>query len=228
MAHILLTAGPTRAYIDEVRYLTNASSGRMARALAQAALARGHEVTIVSGPVAVRYPAQARVIPVMTTAEMLAAAVAELPRADGVIAAAAPCDFEPDRRMSGKIPRSSAGLTLKLRATTDVIATLAARVKRQPAGRRRATWCVAFALEPGADKARACAKVTAKQCDLIVVNDLAALESATNAVTVYDARHELVGAKRGTKPAVAGWLMRLIEQRLIGGSSASLASPLVD
>ena len=216
MARILLTAGPTRAYIDEVRYLTNASSGRMARAIAQAALARGHEVTIISGPVAVRYPARAQVIPVITTAEMLAAAIAELPRADGVIAAAAPCDFEPDRPVTGKIPRNAGGLSLKLRSTTDVIATLAARVKRQPAGRGRATWCVAFALEPGADTARACAKVTAKQCDLIVVNDLAALESTKNAVAVYDAHHELVGEKRGTKPAVATWLIRLIEQRLMG------------
>jgi phosphopantothenoylcysteine decarboxylase/phosphopantothenate--cysteine ligase len=217
MARILLTAGPTRAYIDEVRYLTNASSGRMARSIAQAALARGHDVTIVSGPVGVTYPARARVIPVVTTAEMLAAAIEELPRADGVIAAAAPCDFEPVRPVLGKIPRTAAGLSLKLRATTDVIATLAARVKRQPSGRRRATWCVAFALEPGADKARACAKVTAKQCDLIVVNDLAALESTRNAVAVYDAHHELVGEKRGTKPAVAIWLIRLIEKRLMGG-----------
>jgi phosphopantothenoylcysteine synthetase/decarboxylase len=118
--------------------------------------------------------------------------------------------------MAGKIPRTSAGLSLKLRATTDVIATLAARVKRQPSGRRRATWCVAFALEPGADKTRACAKITAKQCDLIVVNDVAALESTKNAVAVYDARHELVGERRGTKPAVATWLIRLIEQRLMG------------
>jgi len=217
MARILLTAGPTRAYIDEVRYLTNASSGRMARAIAQAALARGHQVTIVSGPVSVRYPKGTRVIPVVTTAEMLAAAIEELPRADGVIGAAAPCDFEPDRPVPGKIPRASSGLTLNLRATTDMIATLAARVKREPFRRRRPTWCVAFALEPGADQTRACAKVTAKQCDLIVVNDLAALESTKNAVAVYDAHHALVGEKRGTKPAVAAWLIRLIEKRLIDG-----------
>jgi len=222
MARILLTAGPTRAYIDQVRYLTNASSGRMARAIAQASLARGHEVTIVSGPVSVAYPARARVIPVVTTAEMLAAALEELPRADGVIAAAAPCDFEPDQPMAGKIPRTSAGLSLTLRATTDVIATLAARAKRQssgrrqPSGQRQPTWCVAFALEPGADKTRACEKVTAKQCDLIVVNDLSALESTKNAVAVYDSNHELVGEKKGTKPAVAAWLIRLIEARLIG------------
>ena len=217
MARILITAGPTRAYIDQVRYLTNASSGRMARSLAQAAIARGHEVTIVSGPVSVRYPRGSRVIPVITTAEMLAAAIEELPRIDGVIAAAAPCDFEPDRPVAGKIPRTSSGLTLKLRATTDVIATLAARVRRQPAGRRKRPWCVAFALEPGADKLRACAKVTAKQCDLIVVNDLAALESTSNAVAVYDDRHTLVGEKKGTKPAVAAWLIRLIENRLVAG-----------
>ncbi|MDA1202551.1 MAG: phosphopantothenoylcysteine decarboxylase, partial [Planctomycetota bacterium] len=79
MARILLTAGPTRAFIDDVRYLTNASSGRMAAALADAALDRGHEVTIVSGPVVVVYPERARVIPVVTTAEMLAASRAELP-----------------------------------------------------------------------------------------------------------------------------------------------------
>jgi phosphopantothenoylcysteine decarboxylase/phosphopantothenate--cysteine ligase len=97
MARILLTAGPTRAFIDDVRFLTNASSGRMAAALAAAALARGHEVRIVSGPVHVAYPKAARVIPVVTTAEMLAAALVELPACDGVIAAAAPCDFEPLR-----------------------------------------------------------------------------------------------------------------------------------
>jgi len=209
MAKILLTAGPTRAFIDDVRYLTNASSGRMAKALAEAALARGHGVTIVSGPVQVTYPRKARVIPVVTTAEMLAACRSAVAGVDGVIAAAAPCDFEPVRRAPGKIPRTGTGLTLKLAPTTDVIATLA----RQ---RRPGQWFVAFALEPGADPRRACAKITAKNCDLIVVNDVSALESAQNAVAVYDARHALVGAKRGSKRAVAGWLVRLIEQRLVG------------
>jgi len=217
MARILLTAGPTRAYIDAVRFITNASSGRMARALAQALLARGHRVTIVSGPVAVRYPPGARVIPVTTTGEMLEAALAELPAADGVIAAAAPCDFEPVRRATGKIPRSGDGLTLALVPTVDVIATLAARARSaRPAKGRRPTWCVAFALEPGADARRACAKVTAKHCDLIVVNDLGALESAVTAVSVYDAAHEIVGVRRGTKAVVAAWLVRLVERRLMG------------
>jgi len=207
MAKILLTAGPTRAHVDDVRYLTNASSGRMARALAEAALARGHAVTIVSGPVQVAYPRRARVIPVVTTAEMLDASLAELPRVEGVIAAAAPCDFEPVRRVPGKIPRQGSDLVLRLKPTTDVIATLARR-------RRPGQWFVAFALEPGADPQRAFEKITAKRCDLIVVNDVTALEADRNAVAVFDSRHDHVGSRRGSKRAVAGWLLRLIESRL--------------
>jgi len=208
MAKILLTAGPTRAFIDDVRYLTNASSGRMARALAGAALARGHAVTIVSGPVAVRYPAAARVVPVVTTAEMLEASLAELAASDGVIATAAPCDFEPEARRPGKIPRQGEGLVLRLVPTPDVIATLA-RCSRS------GQWFVAFALEPGGDPRRAFEKITAKRCDLIVVNDVTALESESNAVAVYDARHRHLGSKQASKRAVAGWLLRLIESRLI-------------
>jgi len=208
MARILLTAGPTRAYIDDVRFLTNASSGRMAAAIAQAALAAGHQVTIVSGPVQLRYPTAARVIPVITTREMLDASLAELPSVEGVVAAAAPCDFEPVRRVAGKIPRQGDGLSLKLAPTPDVIATLARK-----SGPRQ--WFVAFALEPGADPRRAFQKIEAKRCDLIVVNDVTAIEGTRTAVTVYDRSHAAVGSKAGTKRAVATWLIRLFATRLM-------------
>ena len=204
MAHILITAGPTRAYLDDVRYLTNASSGRMAAALARAALAAGHRVTIVSGPVSVRYPQAARVIPVVTTSDMLEASLPLLPKVDGVIATAAPCDFEPNTRATGKLPRQD-GLTLELRPTRDVIATLA----RQAAP---AQWLVAFALEPDGNSDRALQKIDAKRCDLIVLNDLTALDTTTTAVTVYDRRHERIGGKVGTKQTVARWLLRLIDR----------------
>ena len=208
MARILRTAGPTRAYIDDVRFLTNASSGRMAAALAQAALAAGHEVTIVSGPVQLRYPTAARVIPVITTRDMLDASLAELPSVEGVVATAAPCDFEPVRRVAGKIPRQGDGLALELAPTPDVIATLARKsVSRQ--------WFVAFALEPGADPRRAFEKIEAKRCDLIVVNDVTAIEGTNTAVTVYDRSHAAVGSKAGTKRAVATWLIRLFTTRLM-------------
>jgi phosphopantothenoylcysteine decarboxylase/phosphopantothenate--cysteine ligase len=71
VAHIVITSGPTRQYLDPVRYLTNASSGRMGTALAQAALDLGHEVTVVSGPVNIEYPSKAKVSWVTTTQEML-------------------------------------------------------------------------------------------------------------------------------------------------------------
>ena len=209
MASILLTAGPTRAYLDDVRYLTNASSGRMAAAIAEAAVAAGHDVVIVSGPVAVDYPASARVIPVMTTREMLAASLVELPRVDGVIATAAPCDFEPGRRAAGKIPRRGDGLRLELVPTPDVIATLA----REGSDGQ---WFVAFALEPGADPTRAFEKIEAKRCDLIVVNDVTAIEGTSTAVTVYDRSHAAVGSRAGTKREVAAWLVELIATRLVG------------
>lgn len=208
MAHILLTAGPTRAYLDGVRYLTNASSGRMALALAAAARKRRHEVTIVSGPVAVKYPRGIKVVNVMTTREMLEASLDLLHDCDGVIAAAAPCDFEPERRVAGKIPRQGDGLTLKLRPTVDVIATVARRARPEQ-------WMVAFALEPEANPARALEKITTKRCDLIVVNDLSAIDARDTAVTVYDRSHALAGSRKGTKAAVAAWLVRLVERRLM-------------
>lgn len=193
MAHILLTSGPTRAYIDDVRFLTNGSSGRMGAALAAAAIEAGHRVSIVSGPVSVEYPKSARVVRVMTTPEMLEACLALLPRVDGAIAAAAPCDFEPAARQAGKIPRHGRGLTLRLVPTADIIATLAERVREAKPPRQRA-WFVAFALEAGADRERAITKLRRKRCDLIVVNDIPSIEAARTSVCVLDGEGEVTTA----------------------------------
>ena len=89
-----------------------------------------------------------------------------------------------------------------------MIATLARKAPRD-------RWFVAFALEPGGDPRRAFEKIEAKRCDLIVVNDLTALEAAETSVIVYDRRHETVGSRAGTKRVVAGWLIRLVEDRLM-------------
>jgi phosphopantothenoylcysteine decarboxylase/phosphopantothenate--cysteine ligase len=161
----------------------------------------GHDVVVVSGPVAVAYPAGVEVVPVTTTAEMLAACLERLPRVDGVIAAAAPCDFEPVAHVPGKIPRRGTTLLLRLKPTVDVIATVARKARGNQ-------WMVAFALEPGADPRRALEKITTKRCDLIVVNDLSAVDAAKTAVTVYDRSHARVGDTSGTKTAVSRWLIR--------------------
>lgn len=92
-----------------------------------------------------------------------------------------------------------------------MIATLARKSPRRQ-------WFVAFALEPGADPKRAFAKIEAKRCDLIVVNDLTAMEGTETAVTVYDRRHEAVGSRAGSKRVVAGWLIRLFENHFEPGS----------
>jgi phosphopantothenoylcysteine synthetase/decarboxylase len=96
MARILITSGPTRQYLDPVRYLTNASSGRMGPRVGRSRDRRGHEVVVVSGPVEVAYPAEARVVPVhLDRRNARLSAREEFPACDGVIGVAAPCDYKP-------------------------------------------------------------------------------------------------------------------------------------
>src|SRR5438045_9261816 len=103
MARILITSGPTRQYLDPVRYLTNASSGRMGAALAAAAIEFGHEVIVVTGPVNVEYPVCAQVRSIVSTEDLLASCQELFPTCDGVIGAAAPCDYRPLRVEQHKI-----------------------------------------------------------------------------------------------------------------------------
>src|SRR3954453_21780780 len=114
MARILITSGPTRQYLDPVRYLTNASSGRMGRALAAAALELGHEVVVVSGPVNVEYPKAADVRPIVSTEELLAVCKELFPSCGGAIGAAAPCDYRPVRVETQKIAKTGQPLMLNL------------------------------------------------------------------------------------------------------------------
>src|SRR5262249_30439913 len=103
---VLITAGPTREYLDDVRFLSNASSGRMGYALAEAALARGPEVGLVSGPVLLAPPAGCEFQPVETSEEMHDACLAAFPACDGAVGAAAVCDYRPRERVGGKISKT--------------------------------------------------------------------------------------------------------------------------
>jgi len=208
MAKLLITSGPTRQYLDPVRYLTNGSSGRMGRALALAAIELGHEVTIVSGPVAVEYPAAARVIPVISTEEMLAAAQREFATSDGLIGAAAPCDYRPLRIETHKIAKTGAPLTLELEETPDIVATLAA-------AKRPGQWVVGFALETEDQRFRALAKLERKSCDLIVLNGPEAMDSLDNRVEVLDRAGQTAASLAGSKEEVARGILRVVEERLV-------------
>ena len=207
MAKILITSGPTRQYLDPVRFLTNGSSGKMGGALAQAVLDAGHEAVVISGPVSVRYPEAAAVVFVKTTEEMLAAALEHFPRCIGAIAAAAPCDFRPKELQTQKIRKTGLHLTVELIETPDVIGALGRR-------KRADQWTVAFALETEEGMARAMAKLRTKQADLIVVNQPNAIDSDSSSVQILGLDGAIVGAS-GPKTSVAQAILERIQQSLI-------------
>ncbi len=204
--HILVTSGPTRQYLDAVRYLTNASSGRMGKALAEAALALGYQVTVVSGPVEVVYPPAAAVVSVVSTEEMLAACERIFPDCDGVIAAAAPCDYRPVRIEPGKIHKTGQPLELNLMETPDIVATLAAHKRHQ--------WCVGFALETEDQRFRALVKLERKSCDLMVLNGPQAMHSLENSVEILNRSGEVLATLSGPKEQVAHGILAVIQREL--------------
>ncbi|WP_425614871.1 phosphopantothenoylcysteine decarboxylase [Anatilimnocola sp. NA78] len=208
MARILITSGPTRQYLDPVRYLTNGSSGRMGKALAQAALDLGHEVVIISGPVNVEYPAAARVIPIISTEDLLAAARQEFARCDGVIGAAAPCDYRPMQVETHKIAKNGQPLLLQLVETPDVIATLGSE-------KRSDQWVVGFALETDDARFKAITKLEKKHCDLIVLNGPTAMDADDNEIELLDREGQVILAARGSKDEVANRIVQVIQDQLI-------------
>ena len=204
MARILITSGPTRQYLDPVRYLTNASSGRMGAALALCGLERGHTVTVVTGPVSIDYPAGAEVVAVNTTDEMLSA-VQELFRShDGLIGAAAPCDYMPRQVETSKIAKDGQPLLLELVETPDVVAAVAA-------SKTAAQWVVGFALETEDRRFRAIVKMQRKCCDMMVSNGPSAINALTNEVEILAKDGSTLAHVAGSKLQVADAIIRAAE-----------------
>ena len=208
MAQIVITSGPTRQYLDPVRYLTNGSSGRMGASLAQAAIELGHTVTVVSGPVAVAYPSAAKVVEVVTTQEMLEATRIAFHSADGLIGAAAPCDYMPKQIEKHKLSKTGEGLELSLIETPDIVATLGAlKLARQ--------WVVGFALETQDIRFRASVKMSRKCCDMMVSNSAEAMNADDNAVEVILRDGSILGTLTGPKLHVARGILSHIQKQLI-------------
>jgi len=207
MARILITSGPTRQYLDPVRYLTNASSGRMGAALASAAVEAGHEVVVVTGPVEVEYPQAAEVIPIVSTEQMLQLALEVFPSCSGLIGVAAPCDYRPVIVSSQKIRKTGSPLTIHLVETPDVVAELAAV--------RTSQWMVAFALETEDERMRAMQKMERKSCELIVVNGPRAIHAVETAVEILASEGGVIASFSGDKRRVGKDVFRVIAQRLI-------------
>lgn len=208
MARILLTSGPTRQYLDPVRYITNASSGRMGAAIAQAAIKLGHQVEIVSGPVAIEYPSEARVVQVITTEEMHQQVSVKFPDCDCLIGVAAPCDYMPRRVLDHKLTKTGEPLHLELIETVDIIASMGAQ---KSAGQ----YVVGFALETEDRRFRAINKMQRKCCDLIVSNSESAIDSQSNSIEILAPGGETVALAEGSKLEVAQVIMRVIEERFL-------------
>lgn len=208
MARILITSGPTRQYLDPVRYLTNASSGRMGRALALASLELGHDVVMISGPVDVEYPDAVEVVWVVSTEEMLEAADRVFPTCDGLIGAAAPCDYRPVRIQSQKIAKTGEPLQLQLIETPDVVASMGS--KKKPG-----QWLVGFALETEDQRLRALVKAEKKSCDLMVLNGPQAMHSLDNEVEILNRRGDVVDSLAGSKEEVARGILRVVQTELV-------------
>ncbi|RLV55433.1 bifunctional phosphopantothenoylcysteine decarboxylase/phosphopantothenate--cysteine ligase CoaBC [Aeromicrobium phragmitis] len=216
---VVVSAGGTREFLDPVRFLGNRSSGRQGLALAEAAAARGAEVTLVAANVALPTPAGVERIDVTTTAELRDAVLKSSVGADAVVMAAAPADFRPATYADAKIKKRTDGAapTIELVENPDVLAEL---VRSRPAGAAE-PFIAGFAAETGdangsvLDHARA--KLARKGCDLLVVNDVSGggvFGQDDNDVLLLTADGAAAPVGRRPKAEVAHVIWDTIVQRL--------------
>ncbi|MEO8484181.1 MAG: bifunctional phosphopantothenoylcysteine decarboxylase/phosphopantothenate--cysteine ligase CoaBC [Acidobacteriota bacterium] len=218
---VLVTAGPTIEDIDLVRFLGNRSSGRMGFAIAEEALARGADVTLIAGPTTVEPPAGVDLVRVRSAAEMHNAVMAGADRADVIVMAAAVADYTPSGGMvDGKIEKGGA-LSLTLERTPDILADLGAR-----RGASDRPVLVGFAAQAGNPVDAARRKLLTKRADLIVANDISApgagFDVPTNQVTFVTA-DEVVPMPVLPKRDVAAALFDRVERRLARVAAAPAA-----
>ena len=195
---VLVTAGPTREYVDPVRYISNRSSGKMGYALAEAALRRGAHVILVTGPVGLKAPGAAEVVKVETAEQMRDAVMGNLKRATIAIKTAAVADYRPKQAAAEKIKRKGP-LTMEFEPTADILAEIA-RVRRDQL-------LVGFAAETSNVLAHAKDKLERKQLDMIVANDVSktaiGFDSDRNAVTILTRDGQVIEVAETTKWEVA-------------------------
>ena len=200
--HLLVTAGPTREYIDDVRFLSNPSTGKMGFACAESAVRKGHRVTLVTGPTGLPDPKGVRTVRVVSAREMLRAAKEVYPEVEAVIATAAVSDYRPARRARGKRKKGKKEISLPLVRNPDILATL---------GRKKGNRVlIGFALEVRNARANALKKCREKNLDWIVLNGPSSLGAEKMNAAIYrEGRLEKKFTNAG-KRRVADWLIRLL------------------
>ena len=206
---ILITSGPTQEPIDDVRFITNRSSGKMGVALAKAALLMGAEVTIIAGPQEARIPLQLTVIKVKTALEMLEAMKEQAPQHDWIIGAAAVADYRLENPSSGKLRRSESSLQISLIPNPDIIAEAARLAPNAKV--------IGFAAEPSPDLSIAKEKIRKKSLFAIAANDVGNTEigfdSSANAIDLLFADGKILHSGVRSKFQCAVWLLESIAQK---------------
>ncbi|MDD5270619.1 MAG: phosphopantothenoylcysteine decarboxylase [Candidatus Omnitrophica bacterium] len=184
---ILVTAGPTREFLDPIRYISNSSTGYSGYRIAEEAIRRGHEVVLISGPVAIDPPLGARFIPVVSALEMEKAVKKHFFRADCLIMTAAVADYRPVRFSKSKIKKRGKALNIKMRLNPDIL-SWAGRNK----GKRKV---IGFALETEDTVKNALKKMKAKNADLLF-----AVGMKGGAGPFGDRKIRVICLKNGGKP----------------------------
>jgi len=201
----VVTAGPTREAIDPVRFISNRSSGKMGYAIAEAAIAKKHEVTLISGPAAMTPPRGAEIIPITTAEELYGAVHRSLPRCDVLVMCAAVSDYKPVTASARKLKKQKRAFALRLIPTRDILASLP---------KRRRYLVIGFAAETHDLKINAQKKLHGKNCDAIVANDVSGsktgMESDENAVTIFFRNGENKKISRAPKKIIARELVKII------------------
>lgn len=203
--HYLITAGGTREYLDPVRYITNASSGRMGYALAQAAIDAGHSVTLISAPTVLTPPKGATLIPVVSAADMFKAVKKAFKRCDCLIMAAAVSDYTPTEKAKVKRKKGKGILTLQLKPTEDILAWAGQHKKKQ--------FVVGFALEDRNLKANANKKLISKNADMIIANAPKVIGKTQSEVLIKTPQSDWLKMK-DSKDKLAIAMMELIDSFL--------------
>ena len=207
----VVTAGPTREYIDAVRFLSNPSTGRMGFAVARAARAAGHDVTLIAGPVSLKTPPGVTRIDVVSARDMLRVVRTVIARADVLVMTAAVADWRPARCASRKLKKTEMSDTLHLVRNPDILKTIS---------RQRGIIRIGFAAETGAPAAEAARKCREKGLDLVVGNDVTEPGSGfgtdTNRVTFVTPDGNVQRLPLMSKLAVARRIVSFAESAVAG------------
>ncbi len=211
--HFLITAAGTREYIDPVRFISNASSGKMGYALARAALSEGHKVTLISGPTRLRPPDDAKVLDIETTNEMFEAVKKHFNKCDYLIMAAAVSDYTPAKKQEHKIKKNKKVMSLKLKPTVDILKWAAGHKKsktKKAKTRQKNIKVVGFALEDRNIRKNAEKKMKKKNLDMIVANTPKAIGREKTTVYIKTPQSDWLEIKNTTKTTIAKRIVALL------------------